>query len=120
MIRNRTRFQVQLSVKYVNLVYACLLACFICPKLNPLLLAAACLCVEGANKMLWFLLLLFLFIGGILYLSNRNASTKIFGVYSKPTIFFPFKFALMKFVISRRQKQAKTNQKFLVITLFRG
>jgi hypothetical protein len=61
--------------------------------------------------MFWIIFLIFIFGGGT-YLLFSNVPKKTFGIYSKPTIFFPLKFSLMKFVISRRQKKAKEAQQY--------
>jgi cbb3-type cytochrome oxidase subunit 3 len=72
-----------------------------------------------ATEMFWLLFLIFLFGGTIVFLLNRNVPSKIGGIYSRPTIFFPLKFYLMKFIIARRQKKAKENQQNAVIKLFK-
>jgi hypothetical protein len=65
------------------------------------------------GRMFWFLFLLFLFGGAALFLLSRNVPKKIYGIYSRPTMYFPLKFILMKFVISRRQKKSKENQHYV-------
>jgi len=55
-------------------------------------------------------IVIFLIVISIIYfLLNRNAEKRA-GIYSVPTIFFPLKLALMKFVITRRQRKAKSQQ----------
>uniref|UniRef100_A0A7E4UL95 DUF3598 domain-containing protein n=1 Tax=Panagrellus redivivus TaxID=6233 RepID=A0A7E4UL95_PANRE len=59
--------------------------------------------------MFWFIFFT-LFIGFVLWLLLRYDPGKTAGVYSRPTPFYPIKYALMKFVIARRQKKALASQ----------
>lgn len=50
-----------------------------------------------------------IFVGFLYYLISKDVKKRA-GIYSQPTFLFPLKFALMKFVIARRQKKAKSEQ----------
>lgn len=57
-----------------------------------------------------FFILLTIIIGILIYLVFFNSVKKRCGVYSQPTIFFPLKFYIMKYLIEKRQKQVKNAQ----------